>query len=110
MDDIEILSQRVIMLNKGKIVMNGSIGEVRSSVPSERRLVVHLRSDRQDIDDPEAELVSVTPHKAVFKFDPGVISTPGLISRITAKYDISDIFIENQPIDEIIAKVYQAHG
>jgi ABC-2 type transport system ATP-binding protein len=43
-------------------------------------------------------------------FDPGRVSPATLIARITARYDVRDLFVENPPIEEIIAELYRRSG
>jgi len=40
------------------------------------------------------------------RFDPGLISPAELIARITAEHEITDLFVENPPIEEIIARLH----
>jgi ABC-2 type transport system ATP-binding protein len=45
-------------------------------------------------------------HRVQLRFDPERIPAADLIARITAAHAISDLFVENPPIEEIIARIY----
>ena len=40
-------------------------------------------------------------------YDPQQVSTAELIGRLAARYPISDLTVEHQPIEEIVATLYQ---
>jgi len=106
MDDIEALCRRIIVINEGKIFMDGTLSELRSKVTSERRLIVYLADFSGELKVKNAEIISQDGNRVEFRFDPSVISPADLISEITRKYNIQDLFVENPPIEEIVAKLY----
>ncbi len=107
MDDIEALCDRIMVIGSGKILSDGTLEDLRAKVKRERRLVVHLAHDGMDIEDPDAEVVKREGNQVQLRFDPEVISAPNLISRIASKYPVRDLFVENPPIEEVIAKLYR---
>lgn len=110
MDDIEALCKRVIVINQGRIFMDGTLDGLRKRVTRERRLIVHLANGGDFVDDPDTKVVSRDGRRITLGFDPSKISPADLIARITSKYNISDLFVENPPIEEIIAQLYGEAG
>ena len=106
MDDIEALCSRVILINKGRILCDGTLDALRSRVTTQRRLVLHLMDADEEIDEPLVTVVGRRDHQVHLSFDPAQISAPQLIGRITAKHAIRDLYVENPPIEEIIAQIY----
>jgi len=43
-------------------------------------------------------------------FDPIKISAASLISQITSQHEVEDLFVENPPIEELIAELYAKSG
>lgn len=107
MDDIESLCSRVLILNEGKIFLDGSLEELRQKVAPERRLIVDLENEYETITDPQAQLIKQEGHRVWLSYNPLVIPTPKLISRITTRHEIRDLYVENPPIEEIIARLYR---
>ena len=107
MDDIEALCSRVILINQGKILLDGTLDNLRGRVTGERRLTVHLAWKEQWINDPDAEVIRRDGPRVHLRFDPARISAADLIGRITAKYAVHDLLVENPPIEEIIAQLYR---
>lgn len=107
MDDIESLCNRVIILNDGQIYLDGTLTELRQKISPERRLIVDLLHENDTIEDAQAIVFKQEGHRVWLNFNPNQTSAPELISRITTKHLITDLFIENPPIEEIIARFYR---
>lgn len=106
MDDIEALCSRVMLIGKGQILMDGTIEELRASVTTERRLIIDLIDENEEVMDPEATVAHREGARVHLRFDPETTSTADLIARITSKHSIRDLFVENLPIEEIVARLY----
>lgn len=108
MDDIESLCKRVIMLNEGHIYLDGTLDMLRKKMAPERRLIIDLQNEYDTVGDTEATVVKQEGHRIWLSYDPTKISTPELISRIATKHAITDLYVENPPIEELIAKLYRS--
>jgi len=106
MDDIEALCQRVIVINEGRIFSDGSLDALRARVTRERRLIVDLLDADGTISDPDAEVIACEGSRVTLRFDPELVSPADLIARVTAAHPVRDLFVENPPIEEIIARLY----
>ena len=109
MDDIEALCDRIMVIGHGRILSDGTMEELRSRVTRERRLIIDLIDADQSIADPDVAFVAQNGNRVHLQFDPDRVQTAELISRITAKYAIKDLFVENPPIEEIISRLYDEH-
>ncbi|HUU70711.1 MAG TPA: ATP-binding cassette domain-containing protein [Planctomycetota bacterium] len=110
MDDIEALCRRVLVINKGAILADGSLDDLRAMVSGERRLIIDLLHDQVDVSDPDAEVIARDGHRVTLRFYPRSVRAADLLARITARYEIRDLFVENPPIEEIIASLYRTAG
>jgi ABC-2 type transport system ATP-binding protein len=108
MDDIETLCSRVIVIHQGGIFLDGTLEQLRSRVSSERRLIVDLANENGPVSDPDAALVSRQGRRATLNFDPSRVSPAELIARIVARHEVVDLFVENPPIEEIVARIYSS--
>lgn len=107
MDDIEALCNRVMVIGDGTILSDGSLADLRARVSSERRLIVDLVDATATIEDEVARVVQRDGPRVQISFSPERISAPALISRITARHEVRDLFVENPPIEEVIAQLYR---
>ncbi|MDA1074661.1 MAG: ATP-binding cassette domain-containing protein [Proteobacteria bacterium] len=104
MDDIEFLCDRLMLINHGTLLMDGTVNDLRSSA---RRVVVDF------------EVVpALSPEHLALRLDPGAPLTervefqvssqvPAFVSAITAGYPVRDLTVEHQPIEEIVADLYR---
>jgi ABC-2 type transport system ATP-binding protein len=106
MDDIESLCNRVIILSDGQIAFDGSLPHLRQKISPERRLVVDLLNESEQIDVKNVQVIRKDGHRNWLQFNPSIISAPELIFQITSKHAVVDLFVENSPIEETIAKFY----
>lgn len=107
MDDIEAICNRVMVINNGRILSDGDLENLRNRITRERRLVVDLVDPHAAISDPHAEITQRNHHRVHLKFNPNTVSAAELIARITTNHQVRDLFVENPPIEEIIAQIYQ---
>jgi ABC-2 type transport system ATP-binding protein len=110
MDDIEALCRRVLVVNEGRILTDGTLDDLRARVTTERRLVVDLVDADGDVEDPDAEVIERQGRRTTLRFDPKQVATAELIARIASRYEIRDLFVENPPIEEIVARIYGGEG
>ena len=106
MDDIEALCQRVLVINQGEIFLDGTLAGLRQRISNERRLIVDVAADDQLPEGLPAEIVRRDGRRITLTFDPARIQAAELISRITTSCAVRDLFVENPPIEEIIARLY----
>ncbi|WP_395139487.1 ATP-binding cassette domain-containing protein [Armatimonas sp.] len=105
MDDIEALCSRVLVIGNGKILLDGPLEALRQQVTKERWLVIEtpkpdaLTSLNLDILRTEGERVTL-------RFDPEKTPVAELIAQLSQSIPIRDLFVQNPPIEEIIARFY----
>jgi ABC-2 type transport system ATP-binding protein len=107
MDDIEALCRRVIVIGGGKVLSDGTLDDLRALVSRERRLIIDLENADEAVDDPDASVLEREGHRVTLGFDPQAVAPAALIARLTAKHAIRDLFVQNPPIEEIIARIYR---
>jgi ABC-2 type transport system ATP-binding protein len=108
MDDIEALCRRVIVIGDGKVLSDGTLDQLRARVSRERWLTVDLEGAGDDVavQDPDATVVRREGARVRLAFDPQRVSPATLIGRITAAHPVRDLFVENPPIESIVARLY----
>ncbi len=110
MDDIEALCRRILLINRGRILFDGALEALRAQVSRDRQLVIVLAHEETWVEDPDAQVIRRNGHHLTLRFDPERISAADLIARITARYEIRDLYVENPPIEEIVAQIYYEEG
>ena len=111
LDDIEALCDRVLVIGEGKILFDGPLAELRSGVDRDRILTVDLEREAparlQPVDAGMATLLHRSGTRLRLRFDPSRVPAPTLIAAVSAHAPIRDLFVEPQPIDELVARLYR---
>ena len=107
MDDIEALCNRIMVIGNGQILSDGPLDELRHRFGQERLLTVDFVEENIHITDPNAVVVEQSGHRTKLRFNPNDVPASDLISRVAAQHPVRDLFVENPPIEEIIARIYK---
>ena len=70
MDDIEALCSRVLILNEGRIFLDGSLENLRKKISPERRLIIDLEDEFGTISDLQAVLIKQEGHRVWLSYNP----------------------------------------
>jgi ABC-2 type transport system ATP-binding protein len=110
MDDIETLCTRVMVIGAGKILSDGSLAELRARVTRERWLTIDLADGAAWSDVEDARVIKRDGNRVCLAFDPQRVPPAELIRQVTSRHAIRDLFVENPPIEQIIARLYAAQA
>ena len=104
--DIERLCRRVIIIDHGRAIYDGSLEElVRSQRPA-RTLVVDLERALPMLAIDGLTGVRVDGPRQWLSFDPATMSAAEAIARVSARAPVRDLTIEEPEVEEIIRRIY----
>jgi ABC-2 type transport system ATP-binding protein len=104
--DIEHLCERIIIINHGKVVYDGSIEKLQKDYLSNKIVSVKFSSEFKGLEMPGIRTISSNKYSADFEIKTEKISIQKFIDSLIKKYDIVDINIAGTPIEEVITKIY----
>ena len=108
MSDIEQLCQRLMIIDRGKLLYDGSLEQIRERFGTERTLVVDLAGDGlPPLEAPPAREVRADGPRRWLRFQRAEISAADLIATVAARYRIEDLTIEEPEIETIIRRIYE---
>lgn len=105
--DIERVCDRILLINKGKIVIDDSVKNVKARYIHHKRISV--KSDISIIWKDHSAISLVNQDKQLYKFevDLNKISPQDAVRTIATQICFSDITIEDLPLEDIIKGIYQ---
>ena len=106
MQDIEALTERILLIGGGKILLDGSLSELKSKKSAVRKLTVEYSGGEIP------EIPGLTPLKihdghAVFSADTNVISVSRAIEMLSRTLEISDLSVEGTSAEELVVSLYR---
>jgi ABC-2 type transport system ATP-binding protein len=105
--DVERLSNRIVLIDKGTLVFDGSIDRLREQYGGHRTLVVELCEPLpENFAIPGTQLEPIVDNVARFRFDRRTISADQLIRRVADSLCVNDVSIEEPELESIIRRIY----
>jgi ABC-2 type transport system ATP-binding protein len=107
LSDIERLCPRMILIDHGRVVYDGSVEAVRRLVTAERRLTVDFESDAPAELPDGVQLEERGRARLVLRFDRERMPAAKLIAWLAERAPIADLTLEETPIERIVAELYR---
>jgi ABC-2 type transport system ATP-binding protein len=104
--DVERLCRRIVLIDRGTLVYDGTIERLKDEYGRQRTLVVTLAEPVAEIEVPGAEFVERNGDIVRLRFDRGSIGADQLIRRVADRYSLSDVSIEEPELEAIIRRIY----
>ncbi len=110
MADVEQLCSRVLIIDHGTLLYDGTLESIRERLGTERTLVLDLADDHPlPLDVPHAQEVRADGPRRWLQFNRLEITAAELIADVAARYRLRDLTIEEPEIEAIVRRIYE-HG
>ncbi len=107
MQDIEKTCQRMIIIDQGTTIYDGTVDHIKDSFGTSRTLVVEFSETIENIDIKGVEVVEEKERKKWLRFQKDEVQISNLIYELTQKYGIVDLTVQEPEIEGIIREIYQ---
>jgi ABC-2 type transport system ATP-binding protein len=104
--DIERVCDRAIVINRGQLLWDGSIAELRRQYMGSRRLTVWTEAERVSLDLPGARIAVARPFYTEIDLTTGTTPVGAVVDAIVRQTTLHDLAIEDTPLDDVIRALY----
>ena len=104
--DVERLCRRIVLIDEGRIIYDGTVEAIKDRYGTHRTLVVELANDEPGFAIDGAEVESRLGSVVRLRFDRTTVSADRLIRRVTESYSVHDVSIEEPELESIIRRIY----
>jgi ABC-2 type transport system ATP-binding protein len=108
MQDIEALTERILLIGRGRILLDGSFAELKRQASKHRTLVVEYSGASPQI----CEGMTLSEEKEgrlVIAVDPSVLSASDAIARLATQTELLDVSVSGATSEEMVAALYREY-
>src|SRR5579875_2776124 len=111
LDDIEELCRRIMIIDHGRVLYDGPLDRLKEQLLRTKQVKFLLKDVAHapcvaGFDRDGLELKRVDEMTFRIRFDRRRVATSDLIRQILSAVDVRDLLIEDEPIEEIIKRIY----
>jgi ABC-2 type transport system ATP-binding protein len=108
MQDIEALAERIILIGRGRILLDGSLSELKRRFTAVKTITVEYRGEvprlslgMKSVDSREGRLV--------LELDPAKCSASTAVTELAEQVELIDVSISGVSTEEMVARLYQEY-
>ena len=113
MQDIEALTRRIILIGKGRILLDGPLEDLKETLSPVRTVIASGREKAGALSLPEG--VSLLSHQGegnvrlTLSADTRLSPVPALIESLSRQMELSDLSVEQASMDEVVLSLYKQY-
>jgi ABC-2 type transport system ATP-binding protein len=111
LSDIEELSKRILIIDKGRILFDGDLGQMKRRLAQYNQVKFFLKDRSQipylaRIETEGVACQRIDELTYLIRFDPEHHSSADVIRQIVNTLQVRDLLVEEEPIEEIVKRIY----
>ena len=107
LSDVEKLCDRVMIIDRGKLLFDGQLATLQNRFGGKRELVVDFAEDYPTVDIAGAEVITRDGQRVTYQFDRAGTTASALIGRLSAQYRLRDLSVREPEIEDTIRRIYE---
>lgn len=111
MQDIEALTKRIILIGKGKILLDGDLNTLKKKYTKHKIITVEYVNGLPNKEQPDLvdglSIVENTKNRLVIAIDTDEISVSKAIVKLSESLDIFDISVSSASSEEMVVSIYK---
>lgn len=106
MQDIEALTERILLIGKGRILLDGSLAELKQRNSTHKTLTVDYTGTRLPVTEHMTLIKDLDGHAQV-TVDTKALSVSQAISYISSQVEVKDLSVAGETVDELVVSLYK---
>ncbi|NLN66058.1 MAG: ATP-binding cassette domain-containing protein [Clostridiaceae bacterium] len=108
MQDIEALTERILLIGKGRILLDGSLDELKKHSSSRKTLVVEYTGVMPTTSE-GMTLKEMKDGRLIITLDPEILPVSDAITHLAAEADLTDVSVSGITAEEMVAELYREY-
>ncbi len=105
--DVERVARRVIVINHGRVVLDDKVSAMRRQYLGSKILSVKFHEPPSKIELPGVTLLKAAEYALKLQVDTRLTAIEGVMNEVLRAGSVADISVEDPPLEEVIAHIYQ---
>lgn len=106
--DIEALTKRIILIGKGKVMLDGNLDDLKQKFNKKRKITIDYSGDIYELPHGMDFVEKYTGH-AVMSVDTEVTSVSAAIAYLAQKIELNDFSVDSVTVDEVVVGLYKEY-
>ena len=107
LSDVQKLCDRVLIIDRGKLLYDGSLDALQTRFGGRRELVVDLAEPYSDVSVVGATVVARENGRVTYQFAREEIGASELIGRLSQRFRIQDLAVREPDIEATVRRIYE---
>lgn len=107
LSDVERLCSRIVLIDQGHIIYDGSVSELKKRYTKKRLLIVQFENEDVCLDVAYGRVVDRQGAKVWLEYDPDAVAITTLIAAISQHHQIVDLAVTEPDLEPIIRQMYE---
>jgi ABC-2 type transport system ATP-binding protein len=107
LSDVEKLCDRVMIIDHGRVLFDGELGDLRERFGGKRELVVDFAEEYAETEIEGTVVSEREGLRVTYQFDRKEMTASELIGRLSARYRILDLSVREPDIEATIRRIYE---
>ena len=108
MQDIEALTERILLIGKGRILLDGKLSDLKKQVSERKTMAIAYQGTPPTLKEGMVLAESGEGHMVV-SFQPSELPTPEAIAYFAANTKLLDVSVSDITTEEMVAKMYKEY-
>jgi ABC-2 type transport system ATP-binding protein len=105
--DVERLCTRLLIIDHGRVIYDGSLDAIRERYGNERTVVVDLEEETPPLEIPDVAVTRVDGPRQWLRFRRTDSTAASVVSAVAASARLRDLAIEEPAIEDIVREIYE---
>jgi ABC-2 type transport system ATP-binding protein len=105
--DVEVLCKRAMVINHGEVIYDGRVSTLKRDYIHAKTVSLKLGEPWQGLDEPGVRVLKHKGYGVKLRVDTTAAPIEEVVGRILSRYAVADLNVDNPPMEEIIARIYE---
>lgn len=109
MQDIEVLTERVLLIGHGKILLDGNLDDLKRQTSREKKVNIKFMGEPPEMC-PGMRCQEIKSNQMLVFLDPTILSVPSAIEYFASHTRLLDVSVSDISTEEMVASLYKEYN